>query len=150
MGSSKADIKIRVADEELASEIEGWLEEEADSEAIRREAEPREAVALLPIVIAAVIGSSALAALVMKIRQKFGCQVLIDARGEEIDKQVDCSVRDGRVIVLAKDGVRVEIIEAPEIMDFTAIAEAAIGGASGNAVQQAAEAAGAKVELKAA
>ena len=26
MGSSKADIKIRVADEELASEIEGWLE----------------------------------------------------------------------------------------------------------------------------
>jgi hypothetical protein len=133
---------IRLGDEALADEIQRWLEDQ-EAEGIRRR-EEHGILPILPIVIGAVIAAGGLATLVMFIRAKTRCQVLIDARGKTIHKEIDCKIRDGRLIILTKDGEKVEVVEAPEILDLTEITKAALT-AGAEAVKAAAEAAGAKV-----
>lgn len=137
------DLEIEVSDPALAADIEAWLKKN-DIEATPP---PEGILPVIPIVIAAVIGVAGLARLIFYIRDKTRCQVIIDARSDTVRHQVDCSIRDGKIVVLTKDGEKVDIQGAPEILDVTEIARAAVSG-SADAVKKAADAVGAIVRTE--
>lgn len=91
------------------------------------------------------VAAGGLAALILWIRSKTGCQLLIHVRDDRIHKELDCRIRDGRVIVIARDGVRVDIIDTPPLLDFNGIVKAALSE-GGDAVATAAQLAGATVQ----
>jgi hypothetical protein len=139
MSVSRA-IEIRLDDEQLARDMAQRLQEIGGQEV--EVTEERGILPLLPIVVAAVVAGTGIAQLVFWIRDKTQCQLLIDARGEQIKNQLNCSVRDGRVIVVTKDDVKVEITDVPKNIDFTDIVKAALSAES-ESVKDAAEKAGA-------
>jgi hypothetical protein len=143
-GEHEVRFELRLGDADLADELEGWLAESGASSLKRRE--EYGILPVLPIVIGAVVALTAVANLVMWIRSRTGCQVLIDARAEKIRKEVDCSIRDGRIIVVARDDVKVEIIEAPDILDMNKVLSAAISS-GGEAVKALAQQSGAQVAV---
>ena len=89
---------------------------------------------------------TALVQLLMWIRSKTMCQIVIDATGPSISKQIDCRVRDGRLIVLARENVRVEVKDLPLAVDLTEVVKAALGGDAAS-IQSAAEAVGGNVSV---
>lgn len=101
-------------------------------------------VPVIPLVVAGVIAAGGLAAVILYVRRSLGCRSIVDARGAAVTAKVDCSVRDGRIIVLSKDGEKVEVVEVPPAVDLAKVVEAAMKGGAG-AVRKAAEAAGATV-----
>jgi hypothetical protein len=99
---------------------------------------------LLAIVVAAVISVNALAELIIRWRDKHRCQQIIDTRGGKVQTKVDCSVKDGRIIVVSSSGEKVEIVDAPKGVDLSQVLSAAISGGA-DATKKAAQAAGATV-----
>jgi hypothetical protein len=79
----------------------------------------------------------------MRWRKGHMCQEIIDAREKPLKREKDCSIRDGRIIVIASDKQKVEIHDVPDSFDLTKVIEAAIKS-GGEAVKAAAEAAGGK------
>jgi hypothetical protein len=136
-------VEIGLSDEAMARDIEQWLKKSDASNVTVTE--QRGILPLIPIVIAAVVGLAGLGSLVAYVLQKFGCQVTLDCRKEPVKKDIDCRIRDGRLIVITKDSMKVEVIEVPKVVDFTEVTKAALTG-SADAVKKAAEAAGAKVD----
>ena len=136
--------ELRLDDDELAEEIEQWLATSDAAGMSRRE--EFGILPLLPIVIGALMGLSGLASLVMWIRSKTRCQVVIDARGETLQKEIDCRIRDGRIVVVTKDNVKVQLLEVPDVFDMQKVLTAALSAGAG-AVKSVAEAAGATVKV---
>jgi len=136
--------ELRLADDQLANELEQWLTEYGVDNLSRRE--EFGVLPLLPIVVGAFIGLAGLASLVMWIRSKTACQVLIDVRGKKIQKEIDCSIRDGRIILVTKGNVKVQLVEIPQLLDMEKVLTAAIS-ANAEAVKSVAEAAGARVQI---
>lgn len=99
---------------------------------------------LLVIVVAAVLSVNALAELIMRWRDKHRCQQIIDTRGGKVQTKVDCSVKDGRIIIVSSSGEKVEIVDAPKGIDLSQILTAAISGGA-EATKKAAKAVGATV-----
>jgi hypothetical protein len=99
-----------------------------------------------PIIVTALVTVAAAAAIIDWVRRRTQCQIILDVRqAGTFSKTVDCRVRDGRIIVLAQDGTRVEIHDVPELFDFGAIVDAGLGG-GGAAVATAALRGGASVD----
>ena len=131
MSESDSNIPFEVVFREASLVPEATAELSAAGEMDIRLPEEKGFFPIVPVVIACVIGISGIAALIAWVVSKRRCQVILDARTEPIRKEIDCRIRDGRLIILTKDGERVEIVEVPPAIDFTEIAKAAVtGGAS--------------------
>ncbi len=143
-GSSndQINLEIELSDQQVADDVQQWLKDNK----IKYEPPPHAIVPIIPIVIGAALGAAAIAALVEYIRRTHACQQTIDARRTPVVTKTDCSVRNGRVIVITKDNQKVEIHDVPQIFDFTKVAKAALSGAA-DAVKKAAELAGAKTTV---
>jgi hypothetical protein len=134
---------IFFVEESLADEVEQGLLKEGASDIERRTGERGDRILpLIPIVIGATIGVTALANLVISIRGHSQCRTLIDARKDELEQRIDCRIKDGRIIIVANDGTQVQIIDAPDAFDLTEVLKAGVSS-TGDAVKTAAEAAGA-------
>lgn len=142
MERTEVQFEIRLADNDLADDIESWLQEH-DASGVAR-LEQRGLFPLLPLVVAGVVAGTVIVQLVMHIRDKTRCQVLIDARSQKIHKEIDCRVRDGRLIVLTSDRFKVQISDGGKLLDMTEVVTAALSG-GWEAVSKAAEALGAHV-----
>jgi hypothetical protein len=136
--------ELRLSDPELARDAEQWLVSHEAARVSRRE--QLGILPIAPIVLAATVALPLLSALVMWVRSKTRCQVIVDARGEKVVSDVDCRVRDGRVIVLTAGDTKVQLTDIPELFDMTKVVSAALLG-DASAVKAAATDAGAKVEL---
>jgi hypothetical protein len=136
--------ELRLGDAELADELEQRLVDVGASAIHRRE--EYGLLPLLPIVLGAVVALSALSTLVMWIRAKTGCRSIIDVRGGTIAQQVDCKVRDGRIIVVTEGDTKVEIVDVPEVLNMSDVLSAALSSGA-EAVKAVAERAGAQVEV---
>lgn len=139
----RISLKVELNDEEVADQIEEWLREQDVSDLNR--GTQFGVLPLLPIVIGATLALSSAAVLAVWINKTFGCELTIDARDETIRKEVDCSRRTGRVIIVTKDDMKVEIVETPPVFDLTDVMKAAVSGGA-DAVKQAVENEGAKAE----
>jgi hypothetical protein len=94
-------------------------------------------------IIGVVVALGVLSEVVMRWKDKHRCQQTITV-GEKVTTDLNCEIRDGRIIIVTADG-KVEIVEAPpSAVDFTAILEAAMSGGAA-AAKKAAQAAGAKL-----
>jgi hypothetical protein len=143
--AANEQLSLRVGiPEDLAAEIKQELTE-AGAQDVRDVDDRRGLLPIIGAVVAAVIGVSALAELIMRWRDKHRCQQLIDARAGEIKQSVNCDIRDGRIIVVTGDNSKVEIVDAPKGIDLTEVLKAAMSG-SADAVKKAAEDGGAQVE----
>jgi hypothetical protein len=139
-------VEIFVPDEELAKEFKDELTRQGVQAVEHRKASPDEAedrfFPIVAVVIGAVIGVHALADLILRWRDKHHCRTLIDARKAKVKQELDCRIKDGRIIVIAKDNTKVEIIDVPEAFNLTEVLKAGVSS-TGEAVKAAADAAGA-------
>jgi hypothetical protein len=136
--------ELRLGDSGLADELERQLQEAGASAIHRRE--EYGLLPLLPIVLGAVVALSALSTLVMWIRAKTRCRSIIDVRGGTVAQQLDCSIKDGRIILVTEGDTRVEIVDVPEVLDMSEVLAAALSSGAG-AVRAVAERSGARVEV---
>jgi hypothetical protein len=139
---TEATVRVRfLVHEELADQVEQGLREEGATDVERTTEEPGTRFAFIPIAIAAVIIAGGVAKLIKSLRAQDDCRTTIDARGDDIETTYDCTIKDGRIIVVAGDNTKVDIIDAPDVFDVTEVLKAA-ASATGEAVKKAAEAAG--------
>jgi hypothetical protein len=97
-------------------------------------------------VVVGVMGLTALTDLYERCRRNRMCREYIYVREGVLSVERDCSVRDGRIIVIWPiENQRVEIHEVPPGIDITRIAEAVVTSGA-DAVKAIAEAGGARVE----
>jgi hypothetical protein len=139
-------IEIRVADSEAADEIAEYLAEHGASDIEQSEEVGVLPVIGLPFVIAALLGTAGLTAIVVWIITKFGCMVVIDARSDDVKVSRHCEDRSGRVVLVAADKVKIEVTNVPPLLDFTDLAKKAIEEGAA-AAKSAAEAAGATAKV---
>ena len=102
-------------------------------------------IPIIPIVVGVVIALAGLATIVQRVINGRKCRMIIDARSSEIKTEVNCAIKDGRLIVITKDGEKVTVADAPPALDLTELVTAAIKGTA-EEVRKIAGAAGAKVE----
>jgi len=144
--SESLDVEIFVGDEGLANAFQEELAKQGAQEMEVRKASPEEAdtrvFPIIPVVIAAVIGIHALCDLILRWRDKHQCRTLLDARKAKVKQEIDCRIKDGRIIVIAKDKTKVEIVDVPQAFDLTEVLKAGVTS-TGEAVKAAAETAGA-------
>jgi hypothetical protein len=136
--------ELRLGDSQLADELERQLADVGASAIHRRE--EYGLLPLLPIVLGAVVALSGLSTLVMWIRAKTRCRSIIDVRGGTVSQQLDCSIKDGRIIVVTEGDTKVEIVDVPEVLDMSEVLAAALSSGAA-AVREAAERSGARVEV---
>jgi hypothetical protein len=113
---------------EMADEISDALAEAGATDVdITR---PRAGIDPITITVIAVLAVSAIGDLIMRIRAKRQCRQIIDARNGEVKTKMDCDIKDGRIIIVASDGDKVEIADVPDGVDLGKIIETAkTGGA---------------------
>ena len=92
-----------------------------------------------------IAGVGALADFISSQIARRQCQEIVDARGDEVKVSKNCDFHDGRILVIAKDGLKVDIHDVPANVNITAVLQAALKE-GGSAVKAAAEAAGAKAD----
>lgn len=139
-------VEFRFADPAMADELEAHLAEQGVTD-VERRTEEGVIPLLLPIVVGAALGGGALTGIILWIREKFGCLMVVDARGDGEPKiSQHCEDRHGRVILIAADDAKIELQDVPPVFDFTAVAKAVIEGGA-EAVKEAAESAGATAEV---
>ena len=61
-------------------------------------------------------------------------------------QQLDCSIKDGRIILVTEGDTKVEIVDVPEVLDMSEVLAAALSSGA-EAVRAAAERSGARVEV---
>jgi len=127
---------------DMISEVERELAD-LDATEVDVPTQPPTGFEPISITIAAVIGISAISELILRWKAKRGCQQIVDARQDQIKTEMNCKVKDGRIIVLTRSGEEVEIVEAPQGIDLTEVLKAAASGGAAE-VKKAADAAGAK------
>jgi len=137
----QVDITFKVDDAEEARKVELDLRE-AGAEEIHSNAGDEGILPIL-IVVGAIAVVTAAADAIERWRKGHQCQQLIDARGDNIVVSKDCTMKNGRIIVVASDNLKVEISDVPDGLDIGKVLEAALSSGA-DAVKAAAEAAGAK------
>jgi hypothetical protein len=139
------DVSIELRDEQMAADVQEWL----DKNKVPNTPPPEGILPIIPIIIGAAIAVSALVELVKYIRDKNPCLVIIDAQTSPVSTTVDCDDQSGRMVVITKDGSKVDIHDAPRLFDPTEVAKAALTSTA-DAVKKTAEALGAKATVEAA
>jgi hypothetical protein len=124
---SNADVEIQavLSDEVIAAEVEYWLAEHNASDVDRKHQEESGFLPVVAIVVACTIASAALAELVLHIREKFQCQQIINAQGTKVEISTQCDHRNGKIIVLAAEGVVLSITDPGNLLDITDVAKTA-------------------------
>jgi len=136
-------VRFELSDERLAEEVADDL----DLAGAEIKSRPKRGlVPVLPIVIGVLIAVAGLATIVQKIINGRKCRMIIDARTIEIISRVDCSIKDGRLIIITKDGEKVSVVDAPAAIDLTGLVTAATKGTV-EEIKKIARESGAKVEL---
>jgi hypothetical protein len=116
-------VEIRLGDADDAAGVAARLAElGADDVSV---AEEQGLVDLLPYVVTGLVALAGLTDVLASIRGRRRCQQIIDVRGKTITSTVDCSVRDGRLIIVAKGG-KVTIHEPGRLLDLTKVIETAL------------------------
>jgi hypothetical protein len=134
-------VEIRVDDRGAADEIAAYLAQQGATDIEQSEAGGVIPPAL-PFVIAALIGTSGLAAIAVWIKTKLGCMVVVDARAADVKITRHCEDRNGRVILIAAEDIKIELKDVPPLIDFTEIAKKGVEEGA-EAAKSAAEAVGA-------
>jgi hypothetical protein len=134
MPAGQVHVKLTVPSD-MIEELKGELAEAGASDI--EAPEFKAGFAIIPVAIAAVLAVSALGDLIMRIRAKRQCRQIIDARGDEVKTKVDCDIKDGRIVVIARSGDEVEIADVPDGVDIAKVIEAAMAG-GGDDVKKAA------------
>jgi hypothetical protein len=137
-------VKLALNDEEVAKQIKDWLRDQGVTDL--EETHQFGVAPILPIVIAASVAVSTSVALAIWIQKAFGCNLTIDAHGDDIKKDIDCEHRRGETYVFTRDHVKVTVVETKPALDLTKFFTKVVTGGSGDEVKEEAEKAGAKVE----
>lgn len=145
MTDDQLQVSIEASDSSEAREVEALLVSYG-AENVRTTGEGARGVVFIPIIVGAVIGVTALVDLYERWRKNTMCQEIIEVRkdGSTVIKR-DCSIKDGRIIVISPEGMKVEIHDVPDGVDVNKIVEAALKSGA-DAVKAAAEAVGAKAD----
>jgi hypothetical protein len=125
------EFEIHLSEPELADGIAAWAAEHGETLV---PSEERGIVPLLPFVLAGLLAINSIASLIMWVRSKTTCRTIIDARDDELRTDIDCRIRDGRIIVIANDDTRVEVTDAPPMLDLTKVLASALGGTAASMV----------------
>lgn len=141
MTEQERRVEIRVDDRGAADEIAAYLAQQGATDIEQSEAGGVIPPAL-PFVIAALIGTSGLAAIAVWIKTKLGCMVVVDARAADVKITRHCEDRNGRVILIAAEDIKIELKDVPPLIDFTEIAKKGVEEGA-EAAKSAAEAVGA-------
>lgn len=123
MAADEMTVEIRVADRAQATEIAAALEKHGGHDVSLTEEQG--IVDLLPYVISALVTLGGLAEVALAARARTRCQQIIDVRSKTVKSSVDCSVRDGRIIIIASGG-RVTIHEPEKLVDLNQVITAAL------------------------
>jgi hypothetical protein len=142
LGIEQVSISIEARGADSAREAEEAFEQTGISD-FDTVGEGQEGVLPILIIVGAVLAVSAAIDVIERWRKGHMCQQLIDARGEKLIVSKDCSMKNGRIIVVSKDDQKVEIHDVPEGVDIGKIVEAALDSGA-DAVKSAAAAIGAK------
>jgi hypothetical protein len=133
-------VSVFVDEDDSAPEVRQQLEQ-AGAQIVAEE--PHEEGILPIVIIGAVLGVGALIQFVETWRINHMCQEILDCSGDKLEIRRNCGRKDGSIIAITKGDMKVEIHDVPKDIDLTDVVKAALGG-DANAVQSAAEAAGAK------
>jgi hypothetical protein len=137
-------IKVGVFEEEVGNELETVLRNHGATDI---DIQTQHGILpIIPIVIAASIGIAALAQVIITGRREMQCQQIIDARVTPLEHRIVCNIKNGKIIVLTKDDEKVEIVDVPELLDFTKFGEAIAKG-NADVLKALVESAGGKADI---
>jgi hypothetical protein len=140
--SGEIKVEFVVPDSEGAREAEELLKGAGAGE-VKTTGEGQEGILPILIVVGAIAAVAAAADAIERWRKGNMCQQTIDARKEKLVVSKDCSFKNGRIIVISPDDLKVEIHDVPDGIDISKVLTAALSSGA-DAVKAAAEAAGAK------
>lgn len=83
---------------------------------------------ILPVFAAVIVGTitaAAVAQIANWLMKNDECQQIMDFRSDDVKVTVNCEIRNGRIIVVAKDGLQVVVHDVPDLIDITDIAKTA-------------------------
>jgi hypothetical protein len=135
-------ISIEVDDSDEAREVEETLKAAGASD-VETTGEGEEGILPIAIIVGAIAAVAAIADAIERWRKNHMCQETIDARNNAVKISKDCSIKDGRIIVISSDNQKVEIHDVPDGFDIGKTVEAALKSGA-DAVKAVADAAGAK------
>lgn len=139
--SRQVTVEVEADDAEEARRVEEDLERAGAQEIHSNAGE--EGVLPILIIVGAIAAVTSAADVIERWRQGHQCQQLIDARGEKVEISKDCSIKNGKIIVVSSDDRRVEIHDVPSGLDIGKLLEAALSSGA-DAVKAVADSAGAK------
>lgn len=141
-----SDLKVvfEMSDQGMGKLIAKKIEEEGGD--TTDQFDERDLALTLPIIIGGILSVIALVKVILYIIREFRCRSTLDLRVEPPKNTVDCTVRDGRLILITPEGSKVNVIEPPkDDLDLGKLIKAAMSGGKG-AVDHVAIETGAKVE----
>jgi len=136
---------IELIETDLANETVSWLKHNGVTEVNQSNYHSLDPMVFPMIITGVIAGAGIVTSLISWLRRQRRCLLIIDAR-ESIKMIFDCTEREGRTIVIARDGTRVEVVEPGELLDFGDVVKAAITQGAESAVRIA-ESAGASARV---
>ncbi|KKL45045.1 hypothetical protein LCGC14_2359640, partial [marine sediment metagenome] len=83
----------------------------------------------LPVIVGGVLTVVTLVKVIFYVIREFRCRSILDLTVDPPKNTVDCSVRDGRLILITRDGQTVEVVNPPkDDLDLAKLIEAALSG----------------------
>jgi hypothetical protein len=128
-------IWVRLIDHAEIEQMAEWLKSNGAKEVRQTQYQAIDPTQFPVIVTTVIAGIGGLTAFLGWIRRQRRCLLIVDARGEEVKVSFDCRERQGRSIIVASEGVVVEVMEGAELLDLGAIAVAAAQAGASKAVE---------------
>jgi hypothetical protein len=117
--------EVRLGGRDLASEMAAWLTDEGATEVTLVRERGIVDLQTLEYVISALFGIAGLAQVALWVRDKTGCRTIYDVRHKRILTEVDCRIRDGKIVIFAKGG-KITIHDPDKLVDFDRVIQTAI------------------------
>ncbi|MEV6067709.1 hypothetical protein AB0L82_14240 [Nocardia sp. NPDC052001] len=122
------NVEVRAGDRDIAEELGQWLEKSGIEEvSVTRERGMIDLQALEYLISATLVELSVLARLGFWIREKTHCRTVYDVRAKTVLTEMDCRIRDGKIVVITKKGATVYEPGTP--VDLNKILGDALGSA---------------------
>ena len=119
---SESDVEFSFSEEETETLLK-ILEEEGASNV--EEIAEQDFLPVVGVIIAAAIGLSALANVVIKLLRVWKCGLIVDARGPIVHTEKNCDLPRGTVLVFSPCGTEHKLYE-PKDEDIAALIKAAV------------------------